>query len=400
MNVVDLILLALAAVFAWAGWRQGFLGSVLAFAGFVGGAVAGVFLAPFVLKRLDLSGSTAGAVALVIVLGLAVGCQIGMAFVARRARSAISWHPARLIDGILGALVNALGLVLFAWLLASAATAVPNAQVNETVRGSTILASLDRIMPTPARDVVSGLRSLVGDSGLPDLFAGLGVLPPPQVDVPDSGAAGTPEVTSALKSVVLVNGVAAACGKGQSGSGFAMAPDRVLTNAHVVAGVADPKVYVPGRIRALDATTVYFDPKVDVAVLHVPGLAAPALAFADAVSRGTNAVVAGYPHGGPLTASPARIRGVLSADEVRGTDIYGQPGVEREIYVLRGRVEPGDSGGPLLGTDGRVIGVIFAQAQETPDTGFALTAKQVQRAVKQGTAAAGEVGSGHCTSGD
>jgi S1-C subfamily serine protease len=189
-------------------------------------------------------------------------------------------------------------------------------------------------------------------------------------------------VQSARPSILKVTGVAESCRRRIEGSGFVYAPQRVMTNAHVVAGVAAPSVEVGDR--QLPARVVLFDPVRDVAVLAVPGLARPALAFAGAASTGASAVVAGYPENGPFRSDAARVRGTQRA---RGPDIYQRSTVVREIYALRGLVQPGNSGGPLLDPSGRVYGVVFAAAADDPQTGYALTAKEVAEDARAGQAA-------------
>jgi S1-C subfamily serine protease len=200
-------------------------------------------------------------------------------------------------------------------------------------------------------------------------------------------------VRRAWGSLVKIEGIARECGTEVDGSGFVYAPDRVMTNAHVVAGIDRPEVLVRGTGRAWPASVVYIDPRLDVAVLAVPGLSAPQLEFTTDARRGDPVVVAGFPGGGPLTATPARIRGTIQA---RGTDIYDRGTVTREVYAIRGEVRPGNSGGPLLAADGRVDGVVFASALDDPDTGYALTARQVADAAKAGRSAKQPVDTGSC----
>jgi S1-C subfamily serine protease len=159
--------------------------------------------------------------------------------------------------------------------------------------------------------------------------------------------------------------------------------------------VNSPSVSVP-RQGQLRATTVYFDPRIDVAILDVPGLDAPALPMDGPVDRGSDGVIAGFPGGGPMKASAARVRGTIPGDVARGTDIYGKPGVSREVYALRGTARPGNSGGPFLAPDGSVAGVVFAQAQGDAQTAYALTARQVAPAIKAGRAATSAVSTGGC----
>ncbi|MGZ6804254.1 MAG: MarP family serine protease, partial [Nocardioidaceae bacterium] len=176
-------------------------------------------------------------------------------------------------------------------------------------------------------------------------------------------------------SVVKIVGQAPECSRESEGSGFVLSADHVMTNAHVVAGVRSLTVTTPGPgSRTFVGRVVLYDPRRDVAVLDVPGLDRPALAFAGSVPVGASAVVAGYPENGPFSAVPARVSG---RQDVTGPDIYQSASVTRDVYTLRARVEPGNSGGPLLAPDGRVDGVVFARSTDTPDEGYALTAAEV-----------------------
>ena len=165
-----------------------------------------------------------------------------------------------------------------------------------------------------------------------------------------------------------------------------------MTNAHVVAGVTEPRVEVGDD--ALPARVVLFDAGRDVAVLAVPGLERPPLAFAgEQAEQGAGAIVVGYPQNGPFRADAARVRGTQNA---RGPDIYQEQTVVREIYALRGLVQPGNSGGPLLAEDGRVYGVIFAAAADDPQTGYALTAAEVEGVAATGASATDPVDTRTC----
>jgi len=396
MNAVDIGLLVAVAVFAWSGWRLGFVAALLAFVGFIGGGIGGVFLAAEVIKRTDAHNGTATAITIACILGVALAGQVIGSAVGTRVRNLISWKSARAVDQVGGAALNAIGLIAIIWILAGALAGAPSSEVGAQVRSSVILANLDRYVPTPVKSVVLQLRAMIDTTGLPQLFDSLEVFVPGQIDPPETAIVDDPEVQSALRSVVRIEGNSDSCRKAFTGSGFVFAAQRVLTNAHVVAGVAKPKVHVPGSSKIYDAETVYFDPKIDVAVLKVPELRAEALPMGPEAPRGTDAIIAGYPGGGPMTASPARVRGVVPANTAQGTDIYGKPGVTREIYVLRGTAVPGNSGGPLIALDGSVLGVIFAQAQDDPDTAYALTSNQVARAIETGRDATRAVSTGAC----
>ena len=308
-------------------------------------------------------------------------------------RDAVTWRPARFVDSVGGSAFAVLTLALTAWVLASALLVVPLGAVSTQVRGSALLGEIDSAMPQAPRDWLSGLRSAMDSTGFPQAFGGFTLDPDIPVDAPDPALLKDPAVRAAWNSLVKVEGVAPDCGTQVDGSGFVYAKDRVMTNAHVVAGVDHPGVLVRGTGKVVDATVVYIDPEVDVAVLDVPGLEASSLRFATTAERGDAAVVAGFPGGGELTATAARIRGRITA---RGTDIYGHGTVTRDVYAVRGTIRPGNSGGPLLSPDGHVDGVVFASSVEDPDTGYALTADQVARAARAGALATDPVGTGSC----
>lgn len=395
MNFIDIIVIGAVIVFAWSGWRNGFVAGLMSFIGFIGGGLLGAFLAPMMLETFKITGAGALALTVGIVLGLAMTGQILTSILGRRVRDHIDWRPARFLDSLGGAALNILAIAVIGWILAATASVVPASSVATQVRASRVLSTLDMVVPAPARDLVSNLQALIDDSGLPKLFDSFGVLPNLPVDPPSTATVKNPAVQDALGSVVKVQGVAEGCGTGSSGSGFVVSSHRVLTNAHVVAAVDNPRVTVP-NVGELSATTVYFDPKIDVAILEVPDLEAPVLKMSGPVERGTNTVIAGYPGGGPMTATAARVRGTVSGDIARGSDIYGRSGVSREIYSLRGTARPGNSGGPLLTGKGTVAGVVFAQAQSDPETAFALTAAQVENAINVGSVATQEVSTGPC----
>ena len=195
----------------------------------------------------------------------------------------------------------------------------------------------------------------------------------PSVEPPDESLAGNAVVAAAAHSVVRVESTSFACQKILEGSGFVIGPNRVMSNAHVVAGADSFSVSVDGQDH--EASVVAFDPNADISILDVPGLQAPPLDFAHGtVLKGTDAVVLGYPGGGPFVAYPARIREVI---ELTGPDIYRSTSVRREVYTIRGRVGQGDSGGPLIDVNGRVLGMNFGSAIDDPETGFVLTTNQV-----------------------
>jgi S1-C subfamily serine protease len=253
--------------------------------------------------------------------------------------------------------------------------------------------ALDSIVPPQVRNAFGSLRDLVSSTAVPRVFSGFAQITGPDVAEPDAAVDSLP-IAAARDSILRVSGSTPQCRASVTGSGFAFGPNRVLTNAHVVAGVPSPIVQVRLGDEGLPATVVYFDSQTDVAVLDVPGLDARPLQFsADPAQSGDSAVIAGFPEGGPFRAEPARVRTVVTA---RGDDIYGNAGVDREVYVVRGTVLPGNSGGPLLDLDGRVLGMVFGSDEQLASVGYALTAAQLEPAVQASADRTEAVDTGTC----
>lgn len=389
-DVLDLVLLAAAAVFAVSGYRQGFVVGVLSFLGFLGGGVVGAKIAPMlatgVLHRLPV-----GVVGLGTVFVLASLGQILATLVGGGLRRRLVWKPLRRVDNVAGALISVVSLLLVAWLVGQALASAPFPEVASQVRRSTVIDAVDKAIPASGQRFFRGFRQLVGDHGFPEVFGGLAPTQVIDVDPPDPALANSQPVLVARPDVLKIIGVASSCSRRIEGTGFVFAPGRVLTNAHVVAGVSDPQVQV-GAV-SLRARVVLYDPDRDLAVLFVPGLDRAPLNFAGPAVSGTGAVVVGYPNDGPFRADPARVRGTQKA---RGPDIYQQRTVVREIYALRARVQPGNSGGPLLDSAGRVLGVVFAAAADDTQTGYALTAAEVASDAAAGSTATSPVSTQGC----
>ena len=393
MNPVDLIVVVMIVSFAVAGLRQGFLVSILSFLGFGLGGLLGLLVVPHLLGS-QAPGKGRALVALGGVLVLATLAQAVAAWGAAMLRRRLVWQPARRLDAAGGGIVGIVAVLAVTWLLGSvllrADSSVPFAS---DARQSRVLAAVDNFMPGSPDQVFSAFGNLLDTTGFPQVFSDLAQERPAPVAAPDNTVSRYPGVRAAARSTVKIIGNADSCNRRIEGSGFVFAPQRVMTNAHVLAGVTDPKVYVDGVGRGYPARVVEFDPGTDVAVLWVPGLALRPLAFAGPAPAGTDSAAIGYPGDGPLVVSPSRIRGTTRAV---GQDIYGSGRVVRSIYALRAVVRPGNSGGPLVGIDGRVLGVVFAASRDDPETGYALTATQVAGIAAAGRSAVGDAATGRC----
>ena len=394
MSLVDAIVVAALALFAWAGWRRGFVAGVLSFAGFLGGGLLAAYVLPDLIEEHLEPGLLSGIVIIGAVLACAVLGQALASALGQSLRRGISWTPIRVIDSTMGMGLNILVLMLMTWLVVTVIAFLPASSVTESVRDSKVLVALDGLVPDAARDAFIGMRDVVAGTEMPRVFAGLGEVLGPDVAEPDPGVADDPAIADVRAAVVKVSGETPACSASVTGSGFVFAPEYVLTNAHVVAGLDEPSVSVRASGPERAATVVAFDPELDAAVLHVPGLDSPALAFAPGYPRsGDDAVVAGFPGGGRFDAIAVRIRATVTA---RGEDIYGRAGVEREVYSFRGRVQPGNSGGPLLTPTGEVLGMVFGAGVSDAETGFAITAGELAAVVDQSRGRVEPVATGTC----
>ena len=394
MNIVDWVLIGVLIVFALAGWRRGFVAGLLSFVGFIGGGLLAAFVLPDVIVKYTDSGFIRVAVLAIAIVVSAILGQLVASFLGRRLRGGLTWRPVRLVDSLAGAALNVLAVAIVGWIVVSAVAYLPASAVTKNIRQSSVLIGLDKLVPDIARNTFTNLRDAVSATAVPRVFSGLAEFTGPDVETPDAQSVKAGGVQSARASVVQVRGDAEACLSEISGSGFVVASGYVVTNAHVVAGVSEPRVQVSGQGKYLRAKVVAFDPKLDFAVLLVPELRAAPLTLADNLAESGDPVVAvGFPGGGDLTATPARIRAVVTA---RGDDIYGQAGVERELYAFRGQLRPGNSGGPLLSPSGEVVGMVFGAGVGDSKTGYAITAPQLASAVKAAVTRTDEVSTGPC----
>ncbi len=380
-DLLDIVLVLLAVAFAVIGYRQGFILGVLSFAGFVAGGVLGALYAPELVRWLvrgagleNGEGLVAPFLALLLVLLAALLGQFLTSSLGVLVRGVVRWRPARVLDALGGAVASVVSLLLIAWLLGNALATAPFPVVADQVRNSQVLDSVDRVVPEVAHTWFSSLWRIVDRQAFPEVFEGLRENPVTEVPPPDEDVIGTEALQAARRSVVKVVGTAPGCDQRSEGSGFVYAPEHVLTNAHVVAGVRGGATVITRDGESYEGQVVLYDPHSDVAVLHVPDLPLPDLDFAGRADRGDSAAIAGYPEGGDFAVVPARVRGY---QRVTGPGIYHRHQVTREIYTLRAPVEPGNSGGPLLAPSGEVYGMVFAASVEDANTGYALTAGEV-----------------------
>ena len=371
---LDIAIIGVALIAAISGWRSGALGSLLSFAGVLLGAVAGVMLAPHIVSHIS-SPRTKLFAALFLILALVVVGEIAGVVLGRAVRGSIRNAGVRVVDSVIGVVLQLLVVVVAAWLLASPLTSSDQPTLAAAARGSKVVAEVDKYAPDWLRAVPKRMSALLSTSGLPGVLEPLGRTPIQAVDPPDASLADSLVVGTARPSVVKIRGVAPACQKVLEGTGFVVAPNRVMSNAHVVAGSDSVTVEAEGR--KYDATVVSYDPDADISILDVPNLPQKPLVFAEQPAKsGTDAVVLGFPGGGEFAATPARVREII---ELSGPDIYKTKTINREVYTIRGAVLQGNSGGPMINRGGEVIGVVFGAAVDDNDTGFVMTTNEVSR---------------------
>lgn len=394
MNWVDLLIIGLVLLAAVHGLRLGALIQILTFGGFWLGLWLGALVWTHLLKTPH--DSTTRAI-LIIALVLATACGLGYLgrVIGTYSNISLRRHHLGNVDAALGVGVAVVAVLLSAWLVAAVISS-PNsrfASLDAAVNRSDILHSIDRILPqTPP--IFNDLQNFLNNQGFPQVFTTL--TPPSTPNVAPPTTAQTRSLADpAIFSTVKVLGTA--CTNEQEGSGFVVGPGLVATNAHVIAGEGsgDTQVLVGGT--AYNATPVYFDPSFDLAVLRTSAPLGPVLTISPSlVSNGTQAALLGYPENGPLTVDPASVTEEITAI---GKDIYNSGSVTRGVYALAANVEPGNSGGPLMGPGGQVIGVVFSRSTVYPNVGYALTSpgvlSRVQAAERRHTA----VSTGACISG-
>jgi S1-C subfamily serine protease len=389
VNILDWALVALVVAYALSGYWQGFITGAFATIGLVLGGLLGIWVAP------QLLGDAAPSIwvslgALLVVLVCASFGQAVLQYAGTRARAAIRWQPVRALDAVGGAALSVVAVLLVVWTLGVAISGSSIPGLSPLVRNSRVLGTVNDAMPDQAYTALRAFDDVVGSSFFPrylEPFAReriVNVAPAP------SGLVRDPDIVRAEKGVYKIRGENA-CGSGVEGSGFLYSPNRLMTNAHVVAGVRQPEVRVGNG--EVPATVVYYNPDVDVAVLEVHGLTGPYLHFDLHGHSGEPGAALGYPNDGPFDAQPVRIR---SEQRLRSPNIYGAGAVTREVYSIRGLIRPGNSGGPFVSTAGRVLGVVFAASVSDRNTGYALTADQVAKAAAAGINADQHVRTGGC----
>lgn len=389
MNFLDWLLVLMVLAYALSGYWQGFVTGAFATLGLLVGGFFGIWLAPVVLGEANPSLAVSLGALFIVILAASLG-QALMQYAGARVRERITWQPARALDAVGGALLSAFAVLLVAWALGVAISGTRIGPVTEQVRSSWVLGKVNQALPASAPSTLQGFNNVVGTGFFPRYLEPFAPERIVEVGPGPKWLLDDPEVLATQTSVLKIRG-ANECGRGVEGTGFVIAPGKVMTNAHVVAGVDDPEVEVDAETTEL-ARVVLYDPDLDLAVLSVDTGDAPVLDLHAAQPEDPVAIV-GYPQDGPFDVQPGRIR---AEQRLRSPDIYGDGTVLRDVFSLRGLVRPGNSGGPIVTPDGDVAGVVFAASVTDTDTGYALTAGQVSDSAAQGVASDTEVDTGDC----
>ncbi len=385
--LVDILIIVLAIFSLYRGREIGFSRQLLSTAGFIGGLFIGAWLQPHVsgifssqnTRVLAAIVTTLGCALLLLVAGEAAGLHVKYRIVDKH------WN---VLDNAMGAVLSFCTLLVGVWLSAALISNLPYQNVQSSVHSSRIVRLISTAFPN-APNVIVDLGKLVDPNGFPQVFIGAEPAPQSTLNLPSLGVLQR-AVSKDRLSVVRIEGQG--CGGVVEGSGFIAGKDLVITNAHVVAGLNKPTVQ--DSRGSHDAYLVSFDPKLDLAILHVKDITAPALVFAgSSAQNGTAAAVLGYPGGGSFDAKSAVVTRQITAI---GKDIYGHNNTIRDIYEIGADVIPGNSGGPLVDVNGNVIGVVFAQSTSYTRIGYALTPPKVVAELKQVSATSPRISSGKC----
>jgi S1-C subfamily serine protease len=391
---VDLLIIGLMLLAAVHGLRLGALVQLLTFGGFLLGFLLGTLVwVPLLRTGHESPTRSVVVVSLVIVTACAFGYTGRV--LGTWGNVTVRRHHLGHVDAVLGVGVAVIAVLLSVWLVAAVVSS-PNSRftsLDAAVARSDILHSIDRVLPQ-APSIFNDLQTFLNNQGFPQVFSTLTPPATPPVSTPtnaETRALGNPAVFSTVKIL------GTACNNEQEGSGFVVGPGLVATNAHVVAGEGGGNTQVLLGSASYGATPVLFDPAFDLAVLRTDAPLGPALTVdPNLVPGGTPAALLGYPENGSLSIEPAAVTEEVTAI---GKDIYNNGTVTRGVYALQANVLPGNSGGPLMGPGGEVVGVVFSRSTVYQDVGYALTSPGVLTRVQEALHHHGTVSTGPCIAG-
>ena len=386
MNFVDLFIIAVLLFSLVRGSQLGLLyvffsiGATLL--GLLIGSTVGQFVAHYATTELS---------RMLIIIGFAAAGGIILSEIGVRIARALTEKSADLkldtANSIGGAILETVFILIVFWLVSPAVINIQSAGLGREVRESSIIGRLQSGLGQPP-DIFSQIASTISPNGFPNVFA----LEEPVLKSPNAPTSLDPAVVEkARKSVVKIEG--RGCGGIVDGSGWVVSGDLVVTNAHVISGIASPTIVEAGRTYA--ATPIYFNPDLDIAVLNAKGLNLPALPLHEPLLKdGSSGAIIGFPGGGKEIASASV---VIDHVVAVGRNIYNRGRIQRQIYEIAADVQQGDSGGPLIDENGAVAGIIFAKSVSQANIGYAITMPQALPSIRAAESSRTAVSTGRCS---
>jgi S1-C subfamily serine protease len=394
MNFVDIFIAAAFLIFGWIGFRRGILRTILSIIGLIVGGAAGAIATPSIQSLI--SNNAFGFKPTIGLTSIILGACLGMflfGVLGSFLRVVLLPFPfMKTIDSLIGFGLAIIAVASLSSTLSSAAQVIPNKTVNNLFSQSQLISQIDQYLPERFKDAAQKIQNVITDSPLPEVFKSLveSRITPTQLE---SDVAIPEIVTKSVASTVRIDGIAESCSAAMVGTGFIVSPERIITNAHVVAGVKEPVITLFNSQTQLGGRVIAIDRKKDIAIIFVPGLTGEKLTFIGPVTPNEIGFVVGYPNGGNLRTMPVS---VTSEFESIGTDIDGNGETRREVIVFGGDVKPGNSGGPLLNDQGQVLGVVFAADAENKNTGYALAPSEVAKLVSETSSVIQAIETGEC----
>lgn len=394
MNFIDLFILIVSTIFGWIGFRRGILRTVISILGLiVGGFIASIslsylqnlisnytfFIKPYLSFSFILFGASLG----MFIFGI-LGSFLRIVL--------LPFSFLKTIDGFIGFFLAILAVFAVTLTVSNAAKVIPNKTIKNGFENSIIVFEIEKFTPTFLKIYFIDIQESISNSPLPSVFQSL-VEARFEVNKLEDNISIPETVKTSNNSVVKIDGIAESCSAAMTGSGFIVANERVITNAHVIAGVEDPVVSQFNTDLQLQGKVIYLDRNKDIAILFVPGLMAESLTFIGPVTPNEVGFVSGYPNGGALKTSAVSIS---TEFESLGTDIDGKGKVTREVIVFGGKVQPGNSGGPLFNMQGQVLGMVFAADAESKNTGYALAPQELIEIINESKNKLDSVSTGKC----
>lgn len=385
--IIDIVIILLLVSAVIRGREIGFVQQAFSTVGFFGGLLIGALIEPYTVgfahtqlsRSLITLGTTLGMAFILLTIGEYIGIYL---------KHKVIHLKIDKVDNIFGSLLSVVSVLIGVWLAAAILRTLPYVSFQTDIKSSKIISSLDRHLP-PAPNVIADLTHLVDPNGFPRVFNGNEPTPPGSVSLPPYSVLAA-AVNQDSPSVVKL--VGDGCGGIVEGSGFVVKNGIVATNAHVIAGISQP--YVEDSNGNHQATVIYFNPNLDFALLKVSNLAGKPLNISDKiVPNNTSAAALGYPGGGNFKADQAVVMQEFNAT---GSNIYAQGNTNRQVYEIEANIIPGNSGGPLITTNGTVIGVVFAQSTEYNDVGYALVSDPIVNIIHNTTTNSQPVSTGSC----